>query len=111
MDPHAVFDCQKIVSNRFALAMAAAARARALTHGAQPRRDLPYANPSDLALHEIAAGAFSPDEMTPFLSGAAASLLLAPVSTTTELCGCGHRVLPPQAPPVCRRRFPENATT
>ncbi len=30
MDPHVVFDCQKILPNRFALALAAAARTCAL---------------------------------------------------------------------------------
>ncbi|MDQ0133740.1 DNA-directed RNA polymerase subunit omega [Neorhizobium galegae] len=90
MDPHVVFDCQEIVPNRFALTIAAAARARALNCGAQPRRDLPHASVSDLALHEIADGAFTRDELAPFLPGLAATTLLpAPDPTTTELCGDG----------------------
>ncbi|AYM66096.1 DNA-directed RNA polymerase subunit omega [Agrobacterium fabrum] len=43
MDPHVVFDCQDVVPNRFALTVAAAARARALSRGAEPRLDLPSA--------------------------------------------------------------------
>jgi DNA-directed RNA polymerase subunit omega len=90
MDPHVVFDCQKIVPNRFALTMVAAARTRALNRGAEPRLDLPHANVSDLALHEIADGAFSRDELAPLLLGSAATTLLpAPDPTTTELRGDG----------------------
>jgi len=38
MDPHVVFDCQKVLPNRFALTLAAAARSRALARGAEPQR-------------------------------------------------------------------------
>lgn len=90
MDPHVVFDCHEIVPNRFALTMAASARARALARGAEPRLDLPHASVSDLALHEIARGAFSHDELAPFLPGSAATTLLpAPDPTITELRGDG----------------------
>ena len=86
MDPHVVFDCQEIVPNRFALTIAAAARARALTRGAEPRIDLPHESVSDLALHEIAGSAFSQEELAPFLPELASTTLLpAPDPTTTEL--------------------------
>jgi DNA-directed RNA polymerase subunit omega len=65
MDPHVVFDCQKILPNRFALALAAAARSRALTRGAEPRLDRVSAN--ELALLEIAKGCFTPDGLAIFL--------------------------------------------
>lgn len=90
MDPHVVFDCQEIVPNRFALTIAAAARARALTRGAEPRIDLPHESVSDLALHEIAGSAFSQEELAPFLPELASTTLLpAPDPTTTELRGDG----------------------
>lgn len=37
MDLFLVFDCQKVLPNRFALALAAAARSRALARGAGAR--------------------------------------------------------------------------
>lgn len=37
MDPHIVFDCEKVLPNRFDLAVAAAARVRALSRGGEPR--------------------------------------------------------------------------
>ncbi|MER8637765.1 DNA-directed RNA polymerase subunit omega [Mesorhizobium sp. M1088] len=37
MDPLIVFDCENTVPNRFALAVAAVRRARALSRGAEPR--------------------------------------------------------------------------
>lgn len=69
MDPHVVFDCQKVLPNRFALTLAAAARSRALGRGAEPRLDPNHASVSDLALHEIAAGMFTRTELAPFLPG------------------------------------------
>lgn len=67
MDPFVVFDCAKVLPNRFALTLAVAARSRALQRGARPRSDEPAASPSGVALHEIAAGAFTPAELAPFL--------------------------------------------
>jgi hypothetical protein len=65
MDPHVVFDSQKVVPNRFALSLAAAARKRALNHGAERRvAGVPAAGNGDLALHEIAAAAFTPAELS-----------------------------------------------
>ena len=67
MDPHIIFDCQKVLPNRFALTLAAAARSRALARGAEPRLDAADYSVNELALHEIAAGAFTRDELAPFL--------------------------------------------
>lgn len=67
MDPFVVFDCQKIVPNRFALTLAAVARSRALNRGAEPRLDRPGHNTRELALHEIASGAFTTKELAPYL--------------------------------------------
>ncbi len=67
MDPHIIFDCEKVLPNRFALTVAAASRSRALSRGAEPRLDMGDASVSDLALHEIAAGVFTREELTPFL--------------------------------------------
>lgn len=91
MDPHVVFDCQKILPNRFVLALAAAARSRALNRGAEPRLDRQGVNATELALLEIANGTFVEDELAPnlFPSPAGAPLLAAP-STTPELCGDGR---------------------
>lgn len=37
MDPFIVYNCEKFVPNRFALALAAASRCRVLNRGADPR--------------------------------------------------------------------------
>ncbi|MBY3184278.1 DNA-directed RNA polymerase subunit omega [Rhizobium laguerreae] len=71
MNPSIVFDCEKILPNRFALAMAAAARSRALHRGAEPRLDPSDACDSELALREIARGSFTSSELAPFLGGPA----------------------------------------
>lgn len=90
MDPHVVFDCQKILPNRFALALAAAARSRALNRGAESRLDRQGVNASELALLEIASGAFVEDELAPYLfPSRARAPLLAPPSTTPEFRGDG----------------------
>lgn len=81
MDPHVVFDCQKVLPNLFALTLAAAARGRALARGAEPRLDAADRSVGELALHEIAAGVFRESELAPFLPGA-----------------CGRRSLPPPDP-------------
>jgi len=67
MDPFIVFDCAKVMPNRFALTLAAAARSRALHRGAEPRSNRAAASASDLALREIAEGAFTPAELRLFL--------------------------------------------
>lgn len=74
MDPFVVLDCDRIVPNRFALALAAAARSRALNHGAEPRLVKPSASTSELALNEIAEGCFTPAELELFLGGTQAAL-------------------------------------
>lgn len=73
MDPFVVFDCQQILPNRYALALAAAARSRALLRGARPRLERPSGAVSEVALHEIAGRMFTRDELVPFLSARRAS--------------------------------------
>jgi DNA-directed RNA polymerase subunit omega len=67
MNPFIVFDAQKVVPDAFALALATAARTRALRSGADPRVDLEAEPGPHLALSEIAAGAFTTEDMKPFL--------------------------------------------
>jgi len=99
MDPLVVFDCEKVLPNRFALVLAAAARSRALNRGAEPRLDVQDLNASDLALQEIAWGAFSKDEVAPLLfESTALTRLPAPNSTTTELRGNGCSAPQPGGP-------------
>jgi DNA-directed RNA polymerase subunit omega len=86
MDAHVVLDCHKVLPNRFALTLAAAARTRALSRGAEPRLDMDDASLSDLALHEIAAGVFTQNELVPFLSGAADRPSLLPPGSGSKLC-------------------------
>lgn len=81
MDPHVVFDCQKVLPNRFALTLAAAARSRALARGAEPRLGAVNGSVSELALHEIGVSVFSEHELAPFLPEAD-----------------GRRSLPPSGP-------------
>ncbi|MBB4227032.1 hypothetical protein [Rhizobium mongolense] len=90
MDPHVVFDCQKILPNKFVLAVAAAACCRALNRGAKPRVDLPGINESELALQEIASGVLAGAELALFVSGPAATAPLPDSnSTMTGLRGDG----------------------
>jgi DNA-directed RNA polymerase subunit omega len=56
MDPLVVFACEKVLPNRFALALAATARSRALNRGAELRLDRPIASVPEFALREIAEG-------------------------------------------------------
>lgn len=85
MDPHVIFDCQKVLPNRFALTLAAAARSRALARGAEPRLDAPDRSVSELALHEIAASAFSEHELAPFLPEADGRRSLPPPDPDSRL--------------------------
>ncbi|WP_411032798.1 DNA-directed RNA polymerase subunit omega [Shinella sp. BYT-45] len=97
MDPHLVFDCQKVLPNRFALTLAAAARSRALARGAEPRLDTDDRSASELALHEIAACAFCEHELEPFLPGADGRRSLPPPDPDSRLCGggCGSAAAAP----------------
>jgi len=79
MDTRVVFDCQKV------LTLAAASRIRALARGAEPRLDAVDRSVGDLALHEIAAGAFTRDELAPFLPGADERQLLPPPDPASRL--------------------------
>ena len=96
MDPHVVFDCQKVLPNRFALTLAAAARSRALGRGAEPRLNMGDAGVSNLALHEIAAGVFTRSELAPFLPGEAGRPSLPPPGPDSRLCdgGCKKAIAP-----------------
>jgi DNA-directed RNA polymerase subunit omega len=85
MDPHVVFDCQKVLPNKFALTLAAAARSRALAHGAEPRLDADERSVSELALHEIAAGVFREDELARFLPGSGGRRSLPPSEPASRL--------------------------
>ncbi|MDF3156603.1 RNA polymerase rpb6 [Mesorhizobium sp. XAP10] len=67
MDPLIVFDAQRTIPNPFALAVAAAGRARALAPGAAPRLAARPKSRLHLALSEIAGNAFEPREIEPFL--------------------------------------------
>jgi DNA-directed RNA polymerase subunit omega len=87
MDPFVVFDGAKVLPNRFALTLAAAARSRALQRGARPRSDEPAASPSGVALHEIAAGAFTPAELALFLVEQKGTHLVPPPALDQKLCG------------------------
>lgn len=70
MDPNIIFDCEKVLPNRFELALAAAACIRALNHGSEPRiRVADAGTTSECALREIAEGVFRLDELAPFMSG------------------------------------------
>lgn len=85
MDPNVVFDCQKVLPNRFALTLAAAARSRALARGAEPRLDTADRSVGELALHEIAAGVFRESELAPFLPGAGGRRSLPPPDPASRL--------------------------
>ncbi|RUU13437.1 RNA polymerase rpb6 [Mesorhizobium sp. M7A.T.Ca.TU.009.01.3.2] len=63
MDPLIDFDAQRTIPNPFALAVAAAGRAR----GAAPRLAASPKSRPHLALSEIAGNAFEPREIEPFL--------------------------------------------
>jgi DNA-directed RNA polymerase subunit omega len=90
MDPHVVFDCQKVLPNRFALTLAAAARSRALGSGAEPRLHSDHAGASDLALHEIAAGMFTRKELAPFLPAEGGRPSLSPPDPAPRLVHGGE---------------------
>ena len=61
------------------------ARSRALARGAEPRLDAADYSVNELALHEIAAGAFTRDELAPFLPGADERRLLPPPFPASRL--------------------------
>ena len=105
MDPFVVFDCAKVLPNRFALTLAAAARSRALHRGAKPRLDRLVAGAGDLALREIAESAFTPAELGPFLEGRSGPQLLPHLSAfDPELRGGAPRRAPPRPSPLPERR-------
>jgi DNA-directed RNA polymerase subunit omega len=90
MDPHVVFDCQKVLPNKFALSLAAAARCRALRRGVEPKLEMENDSLCELALHEIAAGVFARHELAPFLPGADGRSYLPPSpGPDSKLCDGG----------------------
>lgn len=99
MDPCLVFDCQKALPNRYALAVAAAARTRALARGAAPRLDASGDGMGDLALREIASGAFTRQELSPFLPEPERGALPPPPVDPRELRGSD--LAKDAAAPVC----------
>jgi len=69
MDPFVTIDAQKVLPNRFGLALAGAMRCRALRQGDEPRLALEGMTAQDLALNEIAARAFTDAELARFRIG------------------------------------------
>lgn len=111
MDPHVGFDCHKILPNRFALALAAAARSRALNRGAEPRLDRQGVNASELALLEIASGAFVEDELAPYLFPSPAGAPSWPLRPPhPSFAATAVQALPPHPSPVRRRQSIDDAT-
>ncbi len=104
MNPLIVLDAGKVVPDRFALAVAAAARARALCRGAEPRLE-GHVEPephlvSHLALSEIASRAFTEEELAPFLpEGAAGAPRLGPPGALPKLCDDRQAVATPVPAP------------
>ncbi|MCJ8521604.1 DNA-directed RNA polymerase subunit omega [Pseudorhizobium tarimense] len=90
MDPHVVFMCQKVLPNPFVLTIAAAARAHALNAGAEPRVTAANASTAEIALQEIANGAFANHELAPFLTDQMlAAKLAAPAVPRTNSVNVG----------------------
>lgn len=87
MDPNIIFDCEKVLPNRFGLALAAAARIRALNRGSEPRIGVADAGTTECALREIAAGVFRPFELAPFMSGTEQAKQLASSDPSITLRG------------------------
>ncbi|MDF0698743.1 DNA-directed RNA polymerase subunit omega [Rhizobium sp. MC63] len=108
MDPLIVFDCKRVLANRFALAVAAAARSRSLNRGAEPRFEMPRATASVIALNEIAQSSFLPGELALFLIEPAEAkriLRANPQSSFAAVAGMPR----PHPPPIRRRRFTDDA--
>nr|WP_281031728.1 DNA-directed RNA polymerase subunit omega [Rhizobium azibense] len=86
--------------NRFGLALAAAARVRALARGSGSRIDVADLDAIDLALREIAAGAFKSSELASFITGSGEASRLAASGPAIELRDgsasgrCRHTHLP-----------------
>ncbi|MGZ2433142.1 DNA-directed RNA polymerase subunit omega [Rhizobium sp. BK327] len=90
MDPLIVFDCKRVLANRFALAVAAAARSRSLNRGAEPRFEMPRATASVIALNEIAQSSFLPGELALFLIEPAEAKPHPPREPSIQLRGGGR---------------------
>jgi DNA-directed RNA polymerase omega subunit len=68
MDHVFTVECQRFVPNPYALVHVAAARARVIGRGALPRLEIEEHSPGLAALREIAAGAFTSDELATMLA-------------------------------------------
>lgn len=73
MDPFIVFHCEKVLPDHLAIALAAAARTRALKRGGDDLLDRVTTDIVDFALEEIASGVFSKDDLRPVLRSPEAS--------------------------------------
>lgn len=102
MDPYVIFDCLKVLPDRFALTLSAAARSRALGRGAEPRLDPNYPSVCDLALHEIAAGMFGQTELGPFLCGKGERSSLPPPDSDSMTRDGGSEIASAAAASRCR---------
>jgi DNA-directed RNA polymerase subunit K/omega len=105
MDPHAVFDCQKVLPNRFALTLAAAARSRALARGAEPRPNVADRGVSELALREIAGGVLGERGLEPFCRERVEGDLCLLPTRVPGFAMAARRAPPPHPSLVCGRRF------
>ncbi|WP_309083030.1 DNA-directed RNA polymerase subunit omega [Chelativorans sp.] len=65
------FECERFMGNRFLLAVAAAARTRALNRGAEPLVSADGSTNVEIAMREIAAGSWREEELHDLLTGRA----------------------------------------
>lgn len=105
MDPHVVFDCQKVLPNTLAPALAAAALAR----GGEPRLDMDDVTVRELAPHQ-AAGMFREREFPRLLSGSGEAKRLPSPDPAIQLHDGGRAAPSPDPAPVNGRRFIHCAT-
>ncbi|WMT92943.1 DNA-directed RNA polymerase subunit omega (plasmid) [Pelagibacterium sp. H642] len=92
------------------MTLAAAARARALRQGAEPRLEIDSAGVADLALKEIAASVFPPQELAPFLPRASECHRCRLPDRAPNLAAADQLVPPPRPPPKKARQFIDEAT-
>jgi DNA-directed RNA polymerase subunit omega len=104
MDPHVVFNCEKVLPSRFALTLAAAARSWALARGAEPRPKVADRGVGELALREIAAGVLGERGLEPFCRERVEGDLSLP-DPGSRLCDGGSASAAAAPSPVRGRRF------
>jgi len=83
MNPLVVVDCQKVITNPFALTHAIADRSRALRRGSEARVDANDCSPAATAINEIAERRLGADELAPYLDW--------PYGMVTPRIGGAHR--------------------